>query len=114
MIHASYPEDLHPCYSDRIICVKIGKIQRGNLYEMARKYWKIDIRRAREATHVLAIVDGCVKAVYVPYKWYPTQDAQYIGRYEFDGIEDTGSEYIGKSVKALYGNSQNPIKYVNL
>jgi len=59
-------------------------------------------------------VDGLVKAVYAPLKWYPTQNTQYLGRYEFDGIEDTGSVYIGKSVKALYGKSQNPIKYINL
>ena len=114
MTHTSYPEDLRPNPLDRIICMKIGNIQRENLYEMSRKYWKVNFRRAKEATHVLAIVDGYVKAVYVPYKWYPTQNSHYLGRYEFDGVEDTGSEYISKSVKALYGKSQNPIKYVNL
>ena len=105
---------LQPSPSDRIICVKVGKIQRKNFYEMARKYWKVNIKRAILATHVLAIVDGCVKAVYIPHKWYPTQNTKYLGRYEFDGEEDTQSEYIGKSVTHLYGRSQNPIKYINL
>ena len=114
MIQNIIPEDLQPTPSDRIICVKVGKIQRENLYEMARKYWKISIKRAAQATHVLAIVDGCVKAVYVPYKWYPTQCPHHFGRYEFEGEEDTQSEYIGKSVVHLYGRSQNPVKYINL
>lgn len=113
MTQTSYPEDLQPNPSDHIICVKVGKIQRENFYEMTRKYWKVNIQRAKDATHVLAIIDGCVKAVYIPYKWYPTQTPKYLGRYEFDGVQDTGSEYIGKSVKTLYGKSQNPIKYIN-
>ena len=107
-------EDLMPNPSDRIICVKVGKIQRENFYEMARKYWKVSIKRARQATHVLVIVGGSVKAVYHPNRWYPTQSPKYLGRYEFDGEEDPLSEYIGKSVKSFYGNSQNPIKYINL
>lgn len=107
-------EDLMPQPADRIICVKVGKIQRENFYEMARKYWKVSIQRATQATHVLAIVDGCVKAVYHPNRWYPTQNPKYPGRYEFDGVEDQQSEYIGKSVTHLYGRSQNPIKYINL
>lgn len=114
MIHNTLPENLQPNPSDRIVCVKVGKIQRENFYEMARKYWKVNIKRAIQATHVLAIVDGCVKAVYIPYKWYPTQYSKYLGRYEFDGEEDPQSEYIGKSVAHLYGRSQNPVKYINL
>lgn len=114
MINTSHSEDLQPNPSDHILCVKVGKITRENFYEMTRKYWKVDIRRAKEATHVLAIVDGCVRAVYIPLKWYPTKNTNYLGRHEFDGVEDTGSEYIGKSVKSFYGNSQNPIRYINL
>ena len=38
-------EELIPNASDRIVCVKVGKVKRENLYEMARKYWKVDIRR---------------------------------------------------------------------
>ena len=108
------PNELQPNPSDRIVCVKVGKIQRENFYEMARKYWKVNVNRATQATHVLAIVDGNVKAVYHPNRWYLTQNTRYLGRYEFDGDEDPASEYIGKSVTHLYGRSQNPIKYINL
>lgn len=108
------PDDLQPKPSDRIVCVKVGKIKRENFYEMARKYWKVSMRRALNATHVLAIEDGIVKAVYRPHKWYPTKNTRYFGRCEFEGEEDTQSEYIGKSVGHLYGQSQNPIRYINL
>ena len=53
--------ELTPNSEDRIICVKVGKVKRENLYEMTRKYWKVDINRARRATHVLAIVNGIVE-----------------------------------------------------
>ena len=110
----TFPDDLQPNPSDRILCVKVGKIKRENFYEMARKYWKVSIQRVSHATHVLAIVNGCVKAVYVPNKWYPTKNTKYFGRCEFEGEEDTQSEYIGKNVEHLYGQSQNPIRYINL
>lgn len=107
-------EELIPRKEDRIVCVKVGKIKRENLYEMARKYWKVDMRRASKATHVLAIVDGKVKAVYSPEKWFVTDNATYAGRCEFIGELDLDNDYIGKSVKSLYGRSANPVKYVNL
>ena len=49
-------EALIPNPEDRIMCVKVGKVKRENLYEMTRKYWKVDITRARKATHVLALL----------------------------------------------------------
>lgn len=36
-------EVLNPRKEDHIVCVKVGKIKRENLYEMARKYWKVDL-----------------------------------------------------------------------
>ena len=62
-------EELVPRKEDRIVCVKVGKIERENLYEMTRKYWKVRLERVSRATHVLAVVDGKVKAVYSPNKW---------------------------------------------
>ena len=107
-------DKLIPNPTDHILCVKVGKIKRENFYEMARKYWKVDGRRASKATHVLAVVDGCVRAVYHPNKWYLTRNTKYLGRYEFEGEEDPQSEYIGKDVNHIYGQGQNPIKYINL
>lgn len=106
--------ELIPHPEDRIICVKVGKVKRENLYEMTRKYWKVDITRARRATHVLAIVNGIVEEVYIPVDWKYTEDPKYIGRCEFLGIKDEQTNYIGKSVDSFYGKSQNPVKYINM
>ena len=106
--------ELVPNHEDRILCVKIGKEKRENLYEMTRKYWKINIIRARKATHVLAIVNGIVKKVYNPVDWKYTENLKHIGRCEFIGDEDEHTTYIGKDVTAFYGKSQNPVKYINM
>ncbi len=105
---------LVPNPEDRIMCVKVGKVKRENLYEMTRKYWKVDINRARKATHVLAIVNGIVEEVYNPVNWKYTDDPKHIGRCEFLGVEDEHTKYIGKDVSTFYGKSQNPVKYVNM
>lgn len=105
---------LIPKKNDCLLCVKIGKVRRENLYEMARKYWKVSLTRASLATHVLAIIDGVVEAVYIPQAWKLTENEAYEGRYEFVGKEDTCSEYLGKSVVGFYGKSQNPVKYINM
>ena len=106
--------ELIPHPEDRIICVKVGKVKRENLYEMTRKYWKVDITRARRATHVLAIVNGIVEEVYIPVDWKYTEDTKHIGRCEFWGDEDDSTTYIGKDVAAFYGKSQNPVRYINM
>ena len=97
---------------DCIICVKVGKVKRENLYEMTRKYWKVDINRVRKATHVLAIVNGIVEEVYNPVDWKYTEDPRHIGRCEFMGVEDEHTTHNGKDVTAFYGKSQNPVKYI--
>ena len=48
---------LLPKENDRLLCVKVGKVKRENLYEMARKYWKVRLEKASLATHVLAVID---------------------------------------------------------
>ncbi|MBR2203086.1 MAG: hypothetical protein IJ914_02645 [Prevotella sp.] len=106
--------ELVPNPEDRIMCVKVGKVRRESLYEMARKYWKVDIRRVRKATHVLAIVNGVVEEVYTPMEWKHTEEPKYMGRCEFQGVVDENSDYIGRSVASYYGRSQNPVKYINM
>ena len=75
-----------PSPEDCIMCVKVGKVKRENLYEMPRKYLKVDINRARKTTHVLAIVNGIVEEVYNPVNWKYTEDPKHIGRCEFLGV----------------------------
>lgn len=105
--------NLIPKTTDRIICVKIGKIVRKDIYEMTRKYWKINIKKASKSTHVLAIMNSTVIAVYKPQQWKYTDNSDYSGRCEFIGIQDLQSSYIGANVSQLYGKSSNPVKYVN-
>lgn len=107
-------KELTPLATDRILCVKVGKVIRENLYEMTRKYWKIKLERASKATHVLAIVNSEVVAVYIPNKWKHTEDSAHLGRIEFTGVEDTSSEYIGKNVKNLFGKYPGPTLYINM
>lgn len=105
---------LIPRPSDCILCVKVGKVRRENLYEMTRKYWKVSLSRASKATHVLSVIDGIVEAVYLPQEWKRSEGRGYEDRCEFVGKEDVKSEYIGKSVVEFYGKSQNPVKYINM
>lgn len=106
--------EIIPDPEDCIMCVKIGKVKRKDIYEMTRKYWKVNLIRARRATHVLAVINGVVEEVYIPKEWRYTEDPKHKGRCEFDGVEDEQTTYIGKSVKSFYGKSQNPVKYINM
>lgn len=73
-----------------------------------------DRKRAKKATHVLAIVNSIVEEVYNPVDRKHTEDPKHIGRSEFLGVEDEHTTYIGKDVSAFYGKSQNPVKYINM
>ena len=106
--------ELIPKVNDRIVCVKVGKVLRENLYEMSRKYWVMKLERASKATHILAIIDGVVDTVYIPERWYHSKVSGKEHKLEFEGKEDTTSDYIGKSVKSYYGHSSNPVKYINM
>ena len=106
-------EVLIPNSNDRLLCVKVGKIARENIYEMTRKYWKVDGNKAAKATYVLAVIDGVIDSVFEPYDWFKTNNSLYAGRWEFNGKEVPGSQYIGKSVKSFYGKSTNPVRYIN-
>ena len=104
-------EQLIPKAEDRLFCVKVGKVQRENLYEMSRKYWKAKLENASKATHVLAIEKGIVIAVYIPQEWMLSKECD--GRIEFVGKEEPYSDYLGKCVDSYYGRSANPVKYIN-
>ena len=49
MITDNMATELIPKANDCILCVKVGKIRRENLYEMTRKYWKVSLTRALAA-----------------------------------------------------------------
>ena len=96
--------ELIPQDGDTIICLKVGKIDREDLYEMTRKYWKMSLQRASKANHVLAVVDGIVKEDYIPQDWKYTDNPKYEGRIEFVGNKCLNSPYVGKNVVSFYEN----------
>lgn len=110
---ASSNDILIPQANDRLICFKVGKVMRESLYEMTRKYWSVSYEKAKTMTHALAVVDGIVKSVFVPQKWFLSKDPGKEKKYEFIGYEVSNSPYIGKNVAPYYGKSQNPITYIN-
>lgn len=99
---------------DHIVCVKVGKVRRENLYEMTRKYWVMNLERASRATHVCAVINGIVEAVYIPSEWFHSNEPGHEGRCMFIGTEEVESDYIGKCVNSYYGHSSNPVRYINL
>ena len=107
-------EELIPNNRDCIVCVRVGKVLRENIYEMARKYWRLKGERASKATHVLAVIDGIVDSVFVNCKWRLTDNPEMEGRWEFTGEQIADSPYIGKSVKSYYGRTMNPVRYINM
>lgn len=106
--------ELVPKPNDVILCVKVGKVIRENLYEMTRKYWVVSLEKAKLATHVCAIVNGVVAAVFMPKDWKYTDDPKHQGRCEFFGTEVPDSDYIGKDVRSYYGRSTNPVRYIKI
>ena len=47
--------ELRPNSEDRIICVKVGKVKRENLYEMTRRYWRL-ILTVQEKLHTFLLL----------------------------------------------------------
>lgn len=109
-------KEIEPCLQDRIICININKTfgnnERDDIYDATRHYWKMDIKRAQRATHVLAIYRGIVRAVFRPLKWYPSDT--YAKRIEFEGEQLADSSYLNKSIKNTVKCGQNPINYINM
>lgn len=110
---------------DKLLVVKLNKTyndkspekiyQRENMYEKARKYWKLNPTKANNADYVLAVYKGVVRAVYKPIRWYPEQNPELYKdtRYAFDGVEVSDSPYLNKDV-SQYVNGTNPVRYINM
>lgn len=107
--------DINP--NDHIVCVNISKTfdanEREDNYDRARRYWRINVNRARNANLVLAVVHGIVVDVFEPTLWYESKT--YVGRFEFEGKPVENSPYKGKCVwNVVNPKSQSPILYINL
>ena len=111
-------EDFISKIKERVVCFNITKTyrnkERGSIYECAKKYWRVNGRRVKEADYVLAVSDGQIIGVYKPLRWYITDCKMYVGRWEFDGEELTDSPYLGQNVGKLFYRKQNPVAYINM
>ncbi len=107
--------DLTPIADERLLCVKVGKIARENIYERTRKYWKLDGCKAAEADGgVLAVIDGIVDSVFEPDEWFKTEDPAHTGRWGSSSEGQSTNPLIsGKAQKSFYGRSANPVRYIN-
>lgn len=104
---------------DRIVCLNISKTYRGmereDIYDCVRHYWRLNVERVKNANLVFAIVDGIVVGVFQPIRWYKSKHPKYASRYEFEGAEKEGSVYLGRSVwNVINPKAQNPVSYINL
>lgn len=85
-----------------------------DLYEITRKYWKVNIGRANKIKIVCATYLGIIREVFEVEEWKLSRRddkrAYFVGTKAKKSIRD---KYINKSVKNYCKRgSQNPIKYV--
>lgn len=125
-INAMYDcQELIPHSGDRIMCININKTYkpgsdyygvRENIYEATRKYWRVNINRARNADIVLSVYQGVVRAAFKPLEWRISEVKFATGdRWEFTGVEIPDSKYLNMSIKEyIKKGNQNPILYINM
>lgn len=102
--------------NEKILCLNISRTylqsERPNLYECARKYWRLNGERAKNAELVFAISSGYIVGVFKPTRWSPSKE--HVGRWEFEGEEIQNSPYILMDISLLIGKRQNPVMYINM
>ena len=104
-------------FSERCIIIKIkqGNVYRnnGDIYKTVRSCWRNSIAKSEQADFVLAVIDGIVREVYQPIKWYyPEEECNTCssenkpcGRIAFHGNlanNDIRNNYINKLIPNEY------------
>lgn len=108
--------------SDKVVLLNISRCynatdkeddiyKRPNIYEMTRKYWKVDKSHVEQADLALGVANGIVVAAFKDLKWKYEDFKGYL-RCSFEGIEVPDCPYIGIKVSD-YVRSQNPVTYIN-
>lgn len=106
---------------DLVMLVKVGKSAAlaagdGELYELARKWWKANPVQAQRAQRVLAVADSQIIAAYVPTRWETSTSPDAMGRVAFHGeTAPDHTTFVGRSVKHLYPQgASNPVRYTTV
>lgn len=95
-----------------------------SLYEAVRFSWKTDLKRAKSADYVFAVIRGVIRGVYIADEWLSATSENFPGRPNepernaFNGKEapaDIWKQFCGcrLPVDVRFG-SGNPIRYINL
>lgn len=85
--------------------------KRPSIYEMTRKYWKVDKAHAEKAQYACGVANGIIVSVYTNLRWSYIEFNGYLRcAFEGDPVED--SYLLGLNV-AQYVRCQNPVTYVN-
>ena len=106
-------EDIVLDKDDKILCININKTYNRNIsiYDATRMYWRVNIKRAEQATKVLAIYRGVVRAAFKPTQWFYNDESN---RWGFEGVEIEDSPYRNKNIKNVITCGQNPLNYINI
>lgn len=104
--------------NNQIICFNVTRTyllcKRPSLYECVRKYWRLNGERAKKAEYVFAIYSSYIVGVFKPTHWFLTDSNEYVGRWEFEGVEISDSPYLHMDISQLVGKRQNPVSYINM
>lgn len=119
--------------SHRVILIRISRLYRPGmntteLYEATRGVWRLDVRKARSAEYVFAVIEQKVREVYAPHQWEPAGSTPYQsrkqdtlrrpGRWEFVGAtaaSEIRERYVDMSLADMFlPGASNPIMYVNM
>ena len=100
-----------------VIAVKIDRaISEGkDVYEAARKAWKLSLNRANQTSYLLAVQCGVITGVFIG-EWGPSDEGT--GRLEFVGKEasqEVQDHYLWKRLPEYYyrKDARNPVRYLS-
>jgi len=113
-------------FSDKCMIVRIHiSIEYDEtIYNAARRCWRANIDKAKDADYILAVINGIVQGVFKPEKWHITTDKEcekerdrckkmkantklctVRKRIRFDGVEapaDVKKRYLNKEIPSKY------------
>ncbi|HOZ53213.1 MAG TPA: GIY-YIG nuclease family protein [bacterium] len=106
-------------FTENAVLININKLyKRGmsdsEVYEATRKYWKINLEKARQIKLVCAVSQGIIRGVFYQDKWLISKRADrrayFVGKVANKRDLD---KYLNKSVSKYWKKgSQYPIKYI--
>ena len=93
--------------NDRLLAVSVTETinegKRGSIYECARKWWPVNLAKAKQVDYVLAVNRSEVVEVFKPEKWIDSTNPNWPDRYEFIGTSVPDSPYLGQYLRMYFG-----------